>query len=189
MHGTARAKALSVTCSVSTTSTFDSTPGAALPRQTDPLATRGAATYLIECKWRTDKANVDDLGALRARLRRTDRSTSAFSSASPGSPAASCPRSAITAASQSYRSPARRLRPWSRALWSCPISARGNRRPARRRRGTAGRAFTCTDPPPTQSRGASFRPQVHSAARRRPHSISRLEHIHTGSGSVSLSTC
>lgn len=50
-------------------------PGAARPRQTDLLATRGGTTYLIECKWRTDKANVDDLDALRARLRRTDRST------------------------------------------------------------------------------------------------------------------
>ncbi|WUJ74677.1 restriction endonuclease [Kribbella soli] len=48
-------------------------PGAARPRQTDVLASKAGEVYLIECKWRSDKANVDDIDSLRSRLRRTDR--------------------------------------------------------------------------------------------------------------------
>lgn len=47
-------------------------PGVARPRQTDVLATRITEHYLIECKWRADKANIDDVGALRNRLERTE---------------------------------------------------------------------------------------------------------------------
>jgi hypothetical protein len=47
-------------------------PGVARPRQTDVFASRAAELYLIECKWRRDKANIDDLDSLRSRLRRTD---------------------------------------------------------------------------------------------------------------------
>jgi hypothetical protein len=47
-------------------------PGVARPRQTDVLATRATETFMIECKWRSDKANIDDVDTLRARLRRTD---------------------------------------------------------------------------------------------------------------------
>src|SRR4051812_12362542 len=39
--------------------------GVAHPRQTDVLAARVADVYLIECKWRADKANIDDLDSLR----------------------------------------------------------------------------------------------------------------------------
>jgi Holliday junction resolvase len=46
--------------------------GVARPRQTDVLASRASDIYLIECKWRSDKANIDDLDSLRSRLRRTD---------------------------------------------------------------------------------------------------------------------
>lgn len=46
--------------------------GVARPRQTDVLASRAAEVYLIECKWRSDKANIDDIDSLRSRLRRTD---------------------------------------------------------------------------------------------------------------------
>ncbi|MEU1840238.1 restriction endonuclease [Micromonospora chersina] len=46
-------------------------PGAARPRQTDLLAARAADTYLIECKWRADRADIDDVDSLRSRLRRT----------------------------------------------------------------------------------------------------------------------
>lgn len=48
--------------------------GTARPRQTDVLASLATETYLIECKWRSDKADIDDIDSLRARLRRTDRS-------------------------------------------------------------------------------------------------------------------
>ncbi|WP_165547448.1 restriction endonuclease [Kribbella sindirgiensis] len=48
-------------------------PGAARPRQTDVLASKAGEAYLIECKWRSDKATVDDIDSLRSRLRRTDR--------------------------------------------------------------------------------------------------------------------
>lgn len=34
-------------------------PGTASPRQTDVLASKAGEVYLIECKWRSDKANVD----------------------------------------------------------------------------------------------------------------------------------
>jgi Holliday junction resolvase len=44
---------------------------AARPRQVDLIATRGIEKYLIECKWRDRKADIDDLDGLRARLRRT----------------------------------------------------------------------------------------------------------------------
>lgn len=47
--------------------------GTARPRQTDVLVSRAAETYLVECKWRSDKADIDDIDSLRARLRRTDR--------------------------------------------------------------------------------------------------------------------
>ncbi|MFC5268955.1 restriction endonuclease [Kribbella qitaiheensis] len=47
-------------------------PGTARPRQTDVLASKAGEVYLIECKWRSDKANVDDIDSLRSRLRRTD---------------------------------------------------------------------------------------------------------------------
>src|SRR4051794_35601676 len=46
-------------------------PGAARPRQTDLLATKVAEVYLIECKWRSVKADIADIDGLRARLRRT----------------------------------------------------------------------------------------------------------------------
>ncbi|MEV6621273.1 restriction endonuclease [Amycolatopsis sp. NPDC051106] len=48
-------------------------PGTARPRQTDVLATRDGETYLIECKWRNARADIDDIDSLRSRLRRTDR--------------------------------------------------------------------------------------------------------------------
>ncbi len=44
---------------------------AAKPRQVDLLATRGAESYLVEAKWRSDKADINDLDSLRARLGRT----------------------------------------------------------------------------------------------------------------------
>lgn len=47
-------------------------PGVARPRQTDVLATKITEVYLIECKWRSDKANIDDIDSLRSRLRRTN---------------------------------------------------------------------------------------------------------------------
>ncbi len=46
--------------------------GVARPRQTDILAARVNEVYLVECKWRNDKANIDDLDSLRSRLRRTN---------------------------------------------------------------------------------------------------------------------
>jgi hypothetical protein len=46
-------------------------PGAARPRQTDLLASRTHDTFLIECKWRTSKADIADVASLRDRLRRT----------------------------------------------------------------------------------------------------------------------
>src|SRR4051794_4015895 len=36
-------------------------PGAARPRQTDLLATKVAEVYLIECKWRSVKADIADI--------------------------------------------------------------------------------------------------------------------------------
>lgn len=45
--------------------------GAARPRQTDLLAIRAGDTYLVECKWRADRADIDDVDSLRSRLRRT----------------------------------------------------------------------------------------------------------------------
>lgn len=50
-------------------------PGMAQPRQTDLLAVRGNDRYLIECKWRSSKADIDDIDGLRARLRRTFAAT------------------------------------------------------------------------------------------------------------------
>lgn len=47
-------------------------PGAARPRQTDLLAAKVSEVYLVECKWRAAKADIDDVDALRARLRRTN---------------------------------------------------------------------------------------------------------------------
>ncbi|MEV4666070.1 restriction endonuclease [Micromonospora echinofusca] len=49
--------------------------GAARPRQTDLLATRVSETYLIECKWRSARADIDAIDSLRARLRRTSGAT------------------------------------------------------------------------------------------------------------------
>ncbi|WIX76958.1 restriction endonuclease [Amycolatopsis carbonis] len=46
--------------------------GVARPRQTDVLATRATETFLVECKWRNSRADIDDLDSLRSRLRRTD---------------------------------------------------------------------------------------------------------------------
>ena len=46
-------------------------PGSGRPRQTDLLATKLAEVYLVECKWRSTKADIADVDALRARLRRT----------------------------------------------------------------------------------------------------------------------
>lgn len=43
-------------------------PGTAKPRQTDLLATRGDDAYLIETKWRSSKANIDDIESLFSRL-------------------------------------------------------------------------------------------------------------------------
>ncbi len=48
-------------------------PHAAGPRQTDLVATKVAEAYLVECKWRSDKATIDGLDTLRSRLGRTDR--------------------------------------------------------------------------------------------------------------------
>ncbi|MFG1849697.1 restriction endonuclease [Micromonospora carbonacea] len=45
--------------------------GVARPRQTDLLATRAAEVYLIECKCRSARADIDAIDSLRARLRRT----------------------------------------------------------------------------------------------------------------------
>lgn len=42
--------------------------GTARPRQVDLLATRGDETYLVETKWRTDPANIDDVDSLFTRL-------------------------------------------------------------------------------------------------------------------------
>lgn len=42
--------------------------GAARPRQVDLFATRGDTAYLIETKWRRDKATVDDVDSLYTRL-------------------------------------------------------------------------------------------------------------------------
>jgi hypothetical protein len=36
------------------------------------LASKAGEVYLVECKWRSDKANVDDIDSLRSRLRRTN---------------------------------------------------------------------------------------------------------------------
>jgi Holliday junction resolvase len=44
-------------------------PGTARPRQTDVLASKAGEVYLIECRWRSDKANVDDIDSLRSRGR------------------------------------------------------------------------------------------------------------------------
>jgi hypothetical protein len=41
---------------------------AASPRQVDLFATRGDSIYLIETKWRKDKANIDDIASLYDRL-------------------------------------------------------------------------------------------------------------------------
>jgi hypothetical protein len=49
--------------------------GVARPRQTDLLATKIAEVYLIECKWRSVKADIADIDGLRARLRRTSGAT------------------------------------------------------------------------------------------------------------------
>ncbi|MEV4691352.1 restriction endonuclease [Micromonospora echinospora] len=49
--------------------------GSARPRQTDLLATRAGDTYLIECKWRSDRVDIDDVDSLRSRLRRTSGAT------------------------------------------------------------------------------------------------------------------
>jgi hypothetical protein len=43
-------------------------PGTARPRQTDLLATRGDDMYLVEIKWLSTKAGIDDVDALFTRL-------------------------------------------------------------------------------------------------------------------------
>jgi hypothetical protein len=43
-------------------------PGTAKPRQTDLLAQRGSDSYLIETKWRSSKANINDIDSLYNRL-------------------------------------------------------------------------------------------------------------------------
>jgi restriction endonuclease len=43
-------------------------PRAARPRQVDLFASRGELIYLIETKWRQDKANIDDIDSLYTRL-------------------------------------------------------------------------------------------------------------------------
>jgi hypothetical protein len=58
--------------------------GAARPRQTDVFVSRTTETYLVECKWRSDKADIDDIDSLRARLRRTDRSVVGLLVSVPG---------------------------------------------------------------------------------------------------------
>ena len=49
-------------------------PGTARPRQTDLLVTRGEEKYLVETKWRRDKANIDDVDSLFIRLESTPSS-------------------------------------------------------------------------------------------------------------------
>lgn len=44
-------------------------PGTAAPRQTDLLAKRVNDVYLVEVKWRSDSANIDDVDSLFSRLR------------------------------------------------------------------------------------------------------------------------
>lgn len=58
--------------------------GTARPRQTDVFVSRVTETYLIECKWRSDKADIDDVDSLRSRLRRTDRSVIGLMISVPG---------------------------------------------------------------------------------------------------------
>lgn len=43
-------------------------PRAARPRQVDLFASRGETVYLIETKWRKDKADIDDIDSLYTRL-------------------------------------------------------------------------------------------------------------------------
>ncbi len=50
-------------------------PGTARPRRTDVIATKVDETYLVECKWRTSRADVDDIDSLRSRLGRTSGAT------------------------------------------------------------------------------------------------------------------
>ena len=54
---------------------FKVTPnaGTARPRQTDIFASKVNEVYLVECKWRKDNANINDVDSVRARLGRTDR--------------------------------------------------------------------------------------------------------------------
>jgi len=56
---------------------FNVTPNSrvASPRQTDLLAVRGPARYLIECKWQKQPAHIGDVDALRSRLERTSSNT------------------------------------------------------------------------------------------------------------------
>ncbi|MGA5703087.1 restriction endonuclease [Peterkaempfera bronchialis] len=49
-------------------------PGMARPRQTDLSARYGDRRYLVEAKWQGEKTDVDVLGGMRDRLRRTDSS-------------------------------------------------------------------------------------------------------------------
>jgi hypothetical protein len=61
-------------------------PGIARPRQTDVLATRVSEHYLVECKWRSHKADADDIDSLRAGWTGPSPTSSASSSAGRGSP-------------------------------------------------------------------------------------------------------
>ncbi|WP_166659130.1 restriction endonuclease [Labedaea rhizosphaerae] len=58
--------------------------GTARPRQTDVLASRGSEWYLVECKWRSDKANIDDVDSVRSRLNRIDHSVVGVLISMPG---------------------------------------------------------------------------------------------------------
>lgn len=59
-------------------------PGVARPRQTDVLAMRASEVYLVECKYRSSRADIDDLDSLRSRLRRTDGSVVGVLLSMPG---------------------------------------------------------------------------------------------------------
>lgn len=48
-------------------------PRAASPRQTDLIAVKLDDRYLIECKWRSKPATINDVDALRSRLHRTSQ--------------------------------------------------------------------------------------------------------------------
>src|SRR5690242_10976183 len=61
-----------------------SNPGTARPRQTDLLAQRGEDVYVIEVKWRIDKANIDDIDSLFSRLEAAPHSAVGLMVSFPG---------------------------------------------------------------------------------------------------------